>query len=72
MLYRIFVRLIGWIALLGRSAASKDAELLAVTLEETPKNATHWSRASMARRSGLSPSTAGAADDGRHARAPHP
>jgi transposase len=34
-------------------------EVLAVTLEETPKGATHWSRASMARRSGLSESTIG-------------
>jgi transposase len=29
------------------------------TLESTPKDATHWSRASMAKRSGLSPSTVG-------------
>jgi hypothetical protein len=28
MLYLMFVRLAGWIALLARSAASKDAELL--------------------------------------------
>jgi hypothetical protein len=29
------------------------------TLERTPKNATHWSRASMAAESGLSESTVG-------------
>ncbi len=29
------------------------------TLESTPENATHWSRASMAKKSGLSPSTIG-------------
>jgi transposase len=34
-------------------------DVVVATLEQTPKNATHWSRASMAARSGLSPSTIG-------------
>jgi len=34
-------------------------DVLVATLESTPKNATHWSRASMAKRSGLSRSTVG-------------
>ena len=33
VLYLIFVRLTGWMALLARSAASKDAELLVVRHE---------------------------------------
>jgi hypothetical protein len=33
MLYLIFVRLCGWLILLGRSSASKDAELLVVRHE---------------------------------------
>lgn len=37
----------------------KVSDVLAATLEEVPQGATHWSRASMARRSGLSESTVG-------------
>ena len=46
----------------GRPAtvsAEQVEEVVVATLEETPRNATHWSRAKMAERSGLSPSTIG-------------
>ena len=39
--------------------AKQVEEVLVATLESTPENATHWSRAKMAERSGLSESTIG-------------
>jgi putative transposase len=48
MLYLIFVRLAGWMALLARSAASKDAELLvlrdevAVLRRQDPRPRLDW------------------------------
>jgi hypothetical protein len=48
VLYLIFVRLTGWMALLARSASSKDAELLvlreevAVLRRQSPKPRLDW------------------------------
>jgi len=39
--------------------ADQVEDVVVATLESTPTNATHWSRAKMAERSGLSPSTIG-------------
>jgi transposase len=39
--------------------AEQVEDVVVATLESTPRHATHWSRASMARRCGLSPSTIG-------------
>jgi len=46
----------------GRPAsitAEQVEDVVVATLESTPQNATHWSRAKMAERSGLSPSSVG-------------
>jgi putative transposase len=48
LLYLIFIRLLGWLVLLGRSSASKDAELLvlrhevAVLRRANPKPRLDW------------------------------
>src|SRR5258705_10404422 len=41
MLYLIFIRLCGWLVLLGRSSASKDAELLVLRHEVAVLRRTH-------------------------------
>jgi len=62
MLYLIFVRMTGWMALVARSAASKDAELLvlrqevAVLRRQNPKPSLDWAdRAVFAALAGLLP-----------------
>jgi hypothetical protein len=61
MLYLIFVRLAGWMALLARSAASKDAELLvlrqevAVLRRQNPARAENLIRAGEAMKAPVSP-----------------
>jgi len=67
MLYLIFVRLTGWMALLARSAASKDAELLVLRQEVTvlrrqnPRPTLDWAdRAMLAALTRLLPKAAAA------------
>jgi hypothetical protein len=78
MLYLMFVRLIGWMALLARPAAPKDAELLvlrqevAVLRRQNPRPKLDWADPGGARRPGRAAPQAAAdesAGDARHAAA---
>ena len=41
LLYLIFIRVCGWLVLIGRSTASKDAELLVLRHEVAVRRRTH-------------------------------
>ena len=77
MLYLIFVRLTGWMALLARSAASKDAELLvlrhevAVLRRQNPGPGLDWADRGTRRPGPAGPQVAAEepARDARHAAA---
>jgi hypothetical protein len=76
MLYLMFVRLTGWLALLARSAASKDAEVLmlrhevAVLRRQNPSQKLDWAdRAVLAALAWQFPGPLGAGEAGHAGRA---